>query len=247
MPCSALPGLARAARRECSAGLGDSQDCPSDPYRRACPPLSCCSHLASFALKHHVRPDLLDTSFRTNVNEYVLGRVPLYGKFELAFQIGSSIATNPMASLSMLTRHLASRQDRDQCRCLAHSTRRTDWARARTMPCFVLSAREEIGRRRERGSVADGEPDWRCRLPRSCGHVALPRSCDRCEPARRRALKSNSDSAPSASRGMSASGPRSTLLRDLGRDAIRHAAYQCGTGQPVQHAGIHSRDDPADG
>lgn len=146
-------------------------------------------------------PTFLTQSFRTNVNEYVLGRVPLYGKFELAFQIGSSVATNPYFPFDADPPPGIEAGTGISVDALLLAPGETDWARARTVPCFVYQPVREVGAGASAALLPTGEPDWRCRFaPDRVGTWRYRvRATDASGTAE--SAEEQFDSAPSASKG----------------------------------------------
>lgn len=101
---------------------------------------------------------------RTNLNEYVLGQVPLYGKFELAFQIGDSSATNPYFPFDADPPPGVEAATGISVDALLLAPGETDWTKAHTLPCFFYQPVREVGSGASVALLPTGQPDWRCRF-----------------------------------------------------------------------------------
>jgi len=109
-------------------------------------------------------PDLVDGSFQTNLADYPDARVPLYSKFELAFDISQTTATNPYLPFDPTTPTGVAPGTGITVDALLLPPGEADWENARLLPCFYYQPVEEVGT----GSVAAllpiGPADWRCRF-----------------------------------------------------------------------------------
>ena len=92
------------------------------------------------------------------------GQIALYAKFEIAFDITGTTATNmyfpydpdtptgiePGIGINVDTYLLPPNQG--------------DWTKAKALPCFYYQPVQELGTGSEAGLVPTGSPEWRCRF-----------------------------------------------------------------------------------
>lgn len=101
---------------------------------------------------------------RTNLSEYVNQYVPLYKRFEVAFDITDTTATNsyfpydpstppgvePSTGITVDARFLAPGE--------------TNWHNARSLPCFYYQPVEQVGSGAGIALLPVGKAEWRCRF-----------------------------------------------------------------------------------
>ena len=109
-------------------------------------------------------PDFLAHTFRTNLSDYADGHVPMYGKFELAFEIGGATAMNPYFPYDPAPPPGVMPGTGITVDALLLPPGGTSWAQSRVLPCFAYQPVEETGSGDRIALLPVGDSDWRCRF-----------------------------------------------------------------------------------
>jgi hypothetical protein len=115
-------------------------------------------------------PSISEEQLATNLADYPGGQVPQYAKFELAFDIDSTTATNPYFPYDESTPPGVEPATGMTVDVLLLRPGESDWSRALRQPCFYYQPVEEVGSGESVALLPAGEADWRCRFsPESPG------------------------------------------------------------------------------
>jgi hypothetical protein len=102
---------------------------------------------------------------RTNVDATAaVGSVPRYGKFEVAFQVAGTTATNPYLPYDANTPPGVAPGTGISVDAFFLPPGEADWGQARTTPCFYYQPVEEVGSGEEAALLPVGPAGWRCRF-----------------------------------------------------------------------------------
>jgi hypothetical protein len=105
-----------------------------------------------------------EAGFRTNLNEYHEGHVPRYARFEFAFDITKTTATNPYFPYDPDAPEGIEPGSGISVDALLLPPGEVDWARARVLPCFYFQPVEAVGSGEDLALHPMGDPEWRCRF-----------------------------------------------------------------------------------
>jgi hypothetical protein len=115
-------------------------------------------------------PSIPEEQLTTNLADYPGGQVPQYAKFELAFDIDSTIATNQYFPYDESTPPGVEHATGMTVDLLLLRPGGADWGHALRQPCFYYQPVEEVGSGENVALLPLGDADWRCRFsPESPG------------------------------------------------------------------------------
>lgn len=109
-------------------------------------------------------PSILEDSLTTNLADYRGGRVPQYAKFEVAFDVVSTTATNPYFPFDQTTPPGIEPATGITVDALLLPPGEQDWNHALRLPCFYYQPVTEAGAGDGLTFLPAGDADWRCRF-----------------------------------------------------------------------------------